>query len=93
MTFRWLHPISLVLYAVLFDADPAPRATAVADRLLKDETADWLSLLVDEIDLELQDPTQDLSAMLDCRASDARLRDFLRRVSERVQAKLPRTVD
>ena len=91
MTFRWLHPISVALYSVIFEADPAPHARAVAESLSKDQTTDWLSLLIDEIELELRDPTQDLSAMVDCCASDARLREFLRSVAERLQAKLPRS--
>jgi hypothetical protein len=86
MTFRWLHPISLALYPVIFDTDPAARAATVAEELSKSQTSEWLSSLINEIDLELADPTQDLSVMLDCRASDARLRDFLRGVAERLSA-------
>lgn len=86
MTFRWLHPISVVLYSVIFEADPAASATAVAEELSKSQTSEWLSSLIDEIDLELADPTQDLSVMVDCRASDAKLREFLRGVAERLRA-------
>ena len=86
MTFRWLHPISVALYSVIFDTDPAPRATAVAEELSKSQTSEWLSSLVSEIDLELADPTQDLSVMVDCRASDAKLRDFLGGVAKRLLA-------
>jgi transposase-like protein len=86
LTFRWLHPISVALYGVIFSREPVARAPSVAQDLSKSQTAEWLSQLVSEIELELADPTQDLQLMLDCCASDAQLREFLRLVAEGVKS-------
>jgi hypothetical protein len=63
LTFRWLHPISLVLYEILFDSN----------RLQQRERSDGpsstppevLLRIVEEIELELTQPTQQVREILD----------------------------
>ena len=84
MTFRWLHPITVALYGVIFDRNPVPRAGQVAESLAS-EPAEWRAALLREIVLELADPTQDLADTLDLAAPDAVLRDFLRELAARLE--------
>ena len=84
MTFRWLHPITVALYGVIFDRNPVPRAGQVAESLAS-EPAEWRAALLREIVLELADPTQDLADTLDLAAPDAVLRDFLRELATRLE--------
>ena len=84
MTFRWLHPITVALYGVIFDRNPVLRAGQVAESLAS-EPAEWRAALLREIVLELADPTQDLADTLDLAAPDAVLRDFLRELATRLE--------
>ena len=84
LTFRWLHPITVALYGVIFDRNPVPRAGEVAASLAG-EPAEWRAALLREIVLELADPTQDLAHTLDLAAPDAVLRDFLRELASRLE--------
>jgi hypothetical protein len=78
LTFRWLHPISLPLYAVIFYPAPVSRAVSVATMFVRQMPPDQLQQMIDEIRLELADPTQQIQDILDCRASEQELRDYLR---------------
>jgi len=88
LTFRWLHPISLALYPVQFDESPSGRAAEVAALLIRDRPVAELRLSLREIRLELEEPTQQVRDILDCRASEGELREFLRLVAEGVEASL-----
>lgn len=105
LTFRWMHPISLALYEVIFDAEPvkswAAREAALVEQVqvhpeterlmrkigvsLEPPTPEQLELIVSEIRLELEDPTQQVRDILDCRASEDELREWLRRYAEHVE--------
>lgn len=93
LTFRWLHPISLALYAVQFDESPAGREEEVARSLIRGRPAEHLELIVREIRLELHEPTQQVRDILDCRASESELRTFLRSVADNIAATLPESHD
>lgn len=86
LTFRWLHPISIVLYPVLFDEAPVGRAAEVAAAIVRNQPTDQLAALAREIRLELAEPTQPVRDILDSRSSEDDLREFLRLVAEQVEA-------
>jgi hypothetical protein len=88
LTFRWLHPISLPLYSVLFERSPAGRAADVAASLVRDRPAEDLAVIVREIRLELDDPTQEVRDILDSPTPEAELRAFLRLVVEGIEKSL-----
>ena len=77
LIFRWLHPVTLALYPVIFDATPVERAGIVAKRLAQQYSGGELALMIKEIRLELDDPTQQVRDTLDSRASEEELRRYL----------------
>lgn len=79
LTYRWLHPISLALYGVIFDPEPLGRAQHVAEMLLKKSPED-IAAIVAEIELELQRPTQTVRDILKNVASEEMCRRFLAEV-------------
>jgi len=84
LCFRWLHPISLILYPVIFEANPGQSCERVADMLAEQESSERIKLIVQEIRLELDDPTQQVRDILECHASEAELRKYLRCVADRL---------
>jgi hypothetical protein len=86
--FRWMHPISLVLYPVIFALDPATHCERVATMVAKEDSAERIKVIVQEIALELQDPTQQVREILGCRASEQDLRNYLRCVADRLAKNL-----
>jgi hypothetical protein len=84
--FRWGHPITLLLYAVIFDEHPAEHCESAANTFIKTQSADYLQLAVQEIRLELNDPTQQLRDTVKCSASEPELRAFLACVAARIEA-------
>jgi hypothetical protein len=77
LVFRWLHPISLALYGVIFDPNPVEHAETQAEKFVRQMPIEGLQAMIEEIRLELTDPTQQVRDMLDCRASEDQLREFL----------------
>jgi hypothetical protein len=82
LTFRWMHPITLVLYRVIFDAAPVERAGIVAKKFAQYYSREKQISMIEEIRLELADPTQQVRDSLDCRASEEDLREYLRSFCE-----------
>jgi hypothetical protein len=89
LTFRWPHPISLPIYAIQFDDSLSGRATDVVTQLIHQQSRSWLELFVQEIRLELAEPTQLVGDIIDCRLTESDLRDFLRQVMEQIERHLP----
>lgn len=85
LCFRWMHPISLVLYPVIFERDPLQHCERIATMFAKQESIERIKLIVQEITLELDDPTQQVRDILDCRASEEDLRRYLRAVADRLE--------
>jgi hypothetical protein len=87
VTDRWGSPISLALYGVIFDRDAIPRADQIAEMLARDKDAVYLEAFAREIQSELDEPTQQVSEILDMAAvkSEANLRAFLQRVADRLR--------
>jgi hypothetical protein len=85
LCFRWMHPISLVLYPVIFEPDPGQHCERVAEMFAEQESGERIKLIVQEIKLELDDPTQQVRDILECRASEGDLREYLRCVADRLE--------
>jgi transposase-like protein len=85
LCFRWLHPISLVLYPVIFERKPLQDCERVVEMFAKQESGERIKLIVQEIKLELDDPTQQVSDILECVASEDDLRKYLRCVADRLE--------
>jgi hypothetical protein len=83
--FRWLHPISLVLYPVSSEPDPCQHCERIADMFAKEKSSEQIKWIVQEIRLELDDPTQQVRDILECRASEEDLRNYLRCVADRLE--------
>jgi hypothetical protein len=77
LTYRWRHPISLALYGVIFDPPTNAAVLRAAESLREGRSDDEIAALVKEIRLELNDPTQQVRDILDCRATEEELRNFL----------------
>jgi hypothetical protein len=88
LTFRWLHPISLALYSVLFDPSPIDRAAGVAAALVRNRPTEQLTVFAREMRLELDEPSQQIRDILGCRASEDELRAFLRLVADEIESYL-----
>lgn len=76
---RWVGPLSLVLYGVIFEQRPQDAAVHIAQALADDPRRD---VIVAEIRLELREPSQSVREILDLRASEADLREFLALVAD-----------
>jgi hypothetical protein len=105
LTFRWLHPISLLLYPVIFREDPigwyedmvaTARETPPAPNPYGRPPPDpeilkkEIQASYNEIMLELEEPTQNVRDILDCVASEEDLRRFLRSRCESMKEWLDR---
>lgn len=96
---RWLGPISLVLYAVIFTRSPQARASEIAEGLYQSALPDgnrmfrsftWAELhyLIDEIEGELSHPTQMVKEILECAGSESDLREYLGLVAKELKYKI-----
>ena len=88
LTFAWLHPVSLPLYSVLFDSDPLSRVSQVAEQFIKENPLEALRRSVDEIDLELTQPTQAVRDIVDNPQTEGQCRGFLRAFVTKIRARL-----
>jgi hypothetical protein len=86
LTDRWMSPISLVLYAVIFETDPCSSADRVARAFLAKKTPEHLRRIVDDIRDELARPKQRVRDILKLRANEVELREYLRCVADLVEA-------
>ena len=80
LTYRWGHPITWALYCVIFDRDPIGHGARAAGNLLRGRTQEDADSMAEEIELELAHPTQRVSEMHDCRATEEACRAFLAEV-------------
>lgn len=83
LTERWGSALSLVLYGVIFTERPQERAALIASRL-DHLDRDWL---VSEIEEELRNLSQSVRDILDLRASEEDLREFLALVARELRAR------
>jgi transposase-like protein len=76
---RWLSPLSIPLYSVIFEQEPVQCAPRVAGSLLRRADANtFIEVLITSIEEELQHPTQQVSEIHDAvYANEQQLRKFL----------------
>ncbi|MFX1535138.1 MAG: hypothetical protein ACFFDI_13015 [Promethearchaeota archaeon] len=79
---RWLSPISIVLYPIIFNLNPQTRAKDIANLLKKQKSREELKILINEIIDELTHPKQKLKKILDLKASEQDIREYLKLLSE-----------
>ncbi|MGA2589413.1 MAG: hypothetical protein ABSH32_05835 [Bryobacteraceae bacterium] len=84
-----MHPISLLLYGILFDVNLVGRARALlqaAEQLPNQPNA--TRRMIDEIELELTQPTQQVRDILDNPQTEEQCRQFLREFVAKVRTAL-----
>ena len=92
--FRWRHPISLILYPVIFKKNPMEYFKQIAaqastqDPPATPDSIERTRRTIQEIRLELDDPTQQVRDILDCCASEDDLRNYLRCMAEFLENQL-----
>ncbi len=96
---KWLGPLSLVLYLVIFGKQPQKEARRIADELyaasdpsrrsvFRTLSRDQLGQVLSEIQMELEHPTQKVRDILGAQAEEADLREYLALVAKRLGALL-----
>ena len=88
LTYRWLHPVSLALYCILFNREPLSATPFVAKELMRGRSRDASLKMIEEIELELQRPTQNVREILDNPQSEEECREFLQAVVTYIRAKM-----
>ena len=82
-------PVSVALYGVLFEREPLEHAQQIAEMLVRNRPPEKIASLVEEIELELEHPTQQVRDIIENVASEAKCRAFLAAVVHRLRAALP----
>ncbi len=84
---RWLSPVSLALYGVIFESDAIPHAPRIAQDLTRERDPASLAALAREIQLELDEPTQQVRDILPMAApkTEEHLRAFLQAVVDQLR--------
>ncbi len=89
LTYRWLHPVSLLLYNFSFRSEPPMgHVNATFNDTLAGRTVEDLHALVDEVQLELTEPTHAVREGIDSPHTEAACRAFLAAVIVRVRGRL-----
>jgi len=88
LTFRWRHPITIALYNVIFEDEPLPYAIREAGFFMEGRPREILIRMVEEIELELDYPTQEIREALDNRATEEKCREYLRAFVSHIRSRL-----
>ncbi|HET8843545.1 MAG TPA: WD40 repeat domain-containing protein, partial [Ktedonobacteraceae bacterium] len=88
LTERWPGALSLVLYGVIFSLQPQKDAERIVALLRDQQSEETLARIEEEIRLELASPTQSVRDILDLRASEQDLREFLALVANKLDEEL-----
>jgi hypothetical protein len=89
LTFRWLHPISLLLYPILFDVYLVGRARAMLQAAQQPPSQpEAARRMIEEIELELTQPTLQVRDILDNPQTEEQCRQFLREYVANVRTAL-----
>jgi len=78
LTYRWLHPVTIALYWVIFDDEPVLRADSLAEDVARGGPCDEVLEMIREIELELDQPTQLVREALENHATEEKCREYLR---------------
>ena len=92
LTFRWGNPLSLALYGVIYAETAPPHAERLADQLADGKDPAVLERYAQEIELELDDPTQAITEILPMAVpkTEEDLREFLRLFADRLRQRAVR---
>ena len=82
---RWLSPLSLALYPIIFNSNPESRVKEIADLLKRDFSQKKLDILINDINDELNNPKQKLKEILNLKASEQDIREFLALLRDKIQ--------
>lgn len=88
LTDRWLSPISLALYPVIFSSNPANEAERLAAGHARGRSRKQLQVLLDDIREELAHPRQRVRDILGIAASEENAREYLRRFADVIAREL-----
>ncbi|MDQ8201348.1 hypothetical protein QEH56_24530, partial [Pelagicoccus enzymogenes] len=79
---RWLMPITIPLYSVIFDKEPEQKSYSVARTLLNQNDKKEIRQIIEHIDEEIKHPKQKISDILNfIHPNEDKLRRFLKCVS------------
>ena len=84
---RWLSPLSITLYPIIFNPNPQDRVKDIADLLKRDFSQEKIMILINEISDELINPKQKLKDILDLKASEPDIREYLTLLSKELELK------
>ena len=79
---RWPGPLSLVLYGIQFERNPQAASQRIARSFLRERSREEVAGIMEEIERELNEPTQRVRDILDLPHDEDELRSFLRLVVE-----------
>jgi transposase-like protein len=85
LTSRWLEAVILPLHQVYPYEAPIEQAARIAQKFVSQFSTEQLDWIVEEIRLELDDPTQQVRDALNCKASEVVLRQYLFSFCEHVE--------
>lgn len=85
---RWLGPLSIVLYGVIFESEPQTKAAGTVRVMSSQHNVAFLARLESEIRLELESPTQQVRDILDLKATEENLREYLTIVADGLAAEV-----
>ena len=85
---RWLSPISLVLYGIIFQPEPQAEYQHIAQYFLDERPREEVARMAEEIEHELRKPTQQVRDILELPHDEEDLRQFLRLVVDYWKASL-----
>ena len=80
LTDRWMNPISIALYAIIFDTEKVSHERI--ENMMKsydNKTLEQKKQLIEEIEEEIRNPKQKLVDMLDLKGTEEIARDYLYR--------------
>jgi hypothetical protein len=77
LSYRWLHPISLLLYGVIFEPRPQSAARHIAENFRNGKKEEDLKFIIQEVKMELEHPTRNVRDILSMNQSEKDLREFL----------------
>ena len=87
LTDRWLSPISLVLYEIIFETERISdlRIQRIAEDIKKRWNKERINLFIDDALEELKTPRQKLVDMLGLKGTEENTRDYLNRLIKRLE--------
>ncbi len=70
---------------MIFESEPITRAASQADYLFRSQDRNIIHSIIEDIEAELTSPTQNVRDIVDCKASESDLREFLLELSKHLK--------